>query len=261
MNKRAFSAYVAFALKIVGAIVIVSSILDYIILAVPFQPLNPDWQIAFTSQIVDRGIVPLVGIAFLISGYWLQEYRTGKTQRVSLADLRLWTVIFSSVMGLIFFLLVPLHLSNLSLVRGRAIAQIEGRFSVEERRIQTQANQLRQLIEDYEQFGSQFQEGQARNGQRNKERFEQLEGIRQQLKPLIENPAMLEQQYNEAMIVLQDRRQEVENQAKTNVLKSSFRIGVNSLLLAIGYTIIGWTGFRGLTGGGSLPLSRQVRAR
>ncbi|MBP0018276.1 MAG: HpsJ family protein [Cyanobacteria bacterium SBLK] len=256
MNKRAFSTYVSFVLKVVGAIVIVSSVIDYIILAVPFQPLNPDWQIAFTSQIVDRGIVPMVGIAFLISGYWLQEYRMGKTQRVSLEDLRLWMLIFSSVMGLIFFLLVPLHLSNLSLVRGREIAQIEERFDVEEQRIQTQADQFRQLIEEGERLSSPFWNGQASGS-----RLEQLKQIRKQLEQWIENPEIFEQQYNETMTQLGDRRQEAENQAKTNVLKSGFRIGANSLLLAIGYTIIGWTGLRGLTGGGSLPLSRQVRAR
>ncbi|MEA5471636.1 hypothetical protein [Spirulina sp. 06S082] len=58
-----------------------------------------------------------------------------------------------------------------------------------------------------------------------------------------------------------DRHQQDKNEAKTNVLKSGFYAVINSLLLAIGYTIIGWTGFRGITGGDSLPLCRQVRAR
>lgn len=259
MNKHAFSAYVSFALKIVGTIVIVSSVIDYIILALPFQPLNPDWQIAFTSQIVDRGIVPMVGIAFLISGYWLQEYWTGKTQRISWEDLRWWALIFSSAMGLIFFLLVPLHLSNISLVRGRAIAQIEGRFSTAERQIQSQFDQLQQVLEAEPSRIEKLREMHEK-GEISASRLEQLDALFAQ-QNLRMNHDPIERQYNRAMTQLGDRRQEAESQAQTNVLKSSFRIGVNSLLLAIGYTIIGWTGLRGLTGGGSLPLSRQVRAR
>jgi ABC-type multidrug transport system fused ATPase/permease subunit len=252
MNKPAFSAYVSLALRVVG-IIIVALILDYIILAVPFQPLDSDWQIAFTRQIVDRGIVPMIGIAFLIAGYWLQEYWTGKSQRISLGDLRLWTLIFSSVMGLIFFLLVPLHLSNLSFVRGRAIAQIEGRFNAAERQIQNQFDFIKEQPSHLDRWQEMYEKGEITAS-----RLEQLKEILPQLTGG-ENP--IGQQYDQAMTQLGDRRQEAENQAKTNVLKSGFRIGVQSLLLAIGYTIIGWTGLQGLAGGGSLPLSRQVRAR
>ncbi|MGK7928856.1 MAG: HpsJ family protein [Spirulina sp.] len=259
MNKRTFSAYVSFALKVVGIIIIVSSLLDYFILAIPFQPLNSDWQIALTRQMVDRGIVPMVGIAFLISGYWLQEQGTGKIQPVSFGDLRLWTCIFASIMGLIFFLLVPLHLSNLSLVRGRAMAQIEQRFETEEQRIQNRTDQIRQVLEDPANVRLQLEDWRSRAI--NPSSIEQIEQILTQFEEVQKNPELLDEQSERAITELRDRRQQAESRARTNVFKSGFRIGVNSLLLAIGYIIIGWTGLRDLPGGGALPLSRHVRAR
>ena len=71
MNTSTISPFTSLALKLIGVILILSSLLDYITLAIPFQPLNAEWQIGFTGQIVDRGIVPMVGIAFLLVGYWI----------------------------------------------------------------------------------------------------------------------------------------------------------------------------------------------
>ncbi|MGL6139751.1 MAG: HpsJ family protein, partial [Planktothrix sp.] len=45
---------------------------------------------------------------------------------------------------------------------------------------------------------------------------------------------------------IRDRKQELETQAKTQSLKSSLRTGISSLLLAIGYITLGWTGLKGL---------------
>lgn len=53
-----YSPFTALALKTVGLILIVSALLDYVILAIPFNPLQREWQLSFTTQIVDRGVIP-----------------------------------------------------------------------------------------------------------------------------------------------------------------------------------------------------------
>ena len=63
MNNSAISTFTSLCLKTVGTILIASSFLDYITLAVPFQPLDSQWQIGFTSEIVDSCIFPMVGMA------------------------------------------------------------------------------------------------------------------------------------------------------------------------------------------------------
>ncbi len=51
---------------------------------------------------------------------------------------------------------------------------------------------------------------------------------------------------NQRLNQIRQRRDEAEKQAKDNAWKSGLRIGISSLLLSIGYIIIGWTGLRGM---------------
>ena len=80
----------------------------------------------------------------------------------------------------------------------------------------------------------------------------------QQVKDVLEqsksNPKAIEEFLNQQadnlptqlLTQIRDRKQELEQQAKTQSLKSSLRTGISSLLLAIGYITIGWTGLKGL---------------
>ena len=63
------SPLAAIALKLVGLVTIISALLDYLILVIPPDFANPQWQLATTTQLVDRGIVPLVGIALILTGF------------------------------------------------------------------------------------------------------------------------------------------------------------------------------------------------
>lgn len=247
MNNSAFSGFTTLALKVVGVILIISSIVDYMILAIPFRPLNQDWQINFTSQFVDRGIIPMVGIAFIIAGYWVGEMIGANSSKISFSDLRFWSFLFASVLGLIFLLLVPLHLSNLGRARTQAMEQIEQSVSQAETQLQGQFDQINQLIQDENRI-KQLDDAIA-SGQVSGPQLEQLQNIRQQIDQIKSNPDALQQQVEEAQTQLEERRTQAERQARTNALKSGFRIGVSSFLLAIGYMVIGWTGFRGLAGG------------
>ena len=67
------SPLAAIALKLVGLVTIISALLDYLILVIPPDFANPQWQLATTTQLVDRGIVPLVGIALILTGFWIDR--------------------------------------------------------------------------------------------------------------------------------------------------------------------------------------------
>ncbi|MEM9537925.1 MAG: HpsJ family protein [Cyanobacteria bacterium P01_E01_bin.42] len=256
MNNPAFSAFSSLALKVVGVILIVSSILDYIVLAIPFQITNKDWQLTLASNIVDRGIIPMVGIAFLIAGYWIGESLGGGDRGVSVTDLRFWSFIFACFLGLMFLLFIPLHLGNLRYKMRQATEQIEQGLTAAEQQIQTQFDQITQLLGDDARI-AQLDQAIA-SGQVTGDRLQQLQTIRDQIDQLQDNPAALEQQLQEANTQLQQRRKEAEDRAKTNAFKSGVRTGVSSLLLAIGYSVIGAMGFRGLAGGGGVPSRRRV---
>ncbi|WP_017306397.1 HpsJ family protein [Spirulina subsalsa] len=251
MNNSALSSLTALALKTIAVILIVSSLIDYVLLAYPLNLTDTGWQIGFTSQIVDRGIVPMVGIGLLVVASWISSAVDGQGSQISLLSLRFWAFLFASVMGLIFLLLVPLHISNLGQAQAQALSQITESATAAEGQIQSQFEQITQLLED-EQRIQELDQAIA-SGQVQGQQLEQLQTIRSQIQELRQNPDALQAQRESAETQLRTRRAEAEQQAKQNALKSGLRIGLSSVLLAIGYIVIGWTGFRSLlvgAGGG-----------
>jgi trehalose-6-phosphate synthase len=94
--------------------------------------------------------------------------------------------------------------------------------------------------------------------------------VKEVLKKAKQNPQELDKfiaQQSDPQLVANQRRnqirqskEEAEKQAKQRAWKSGMRIGMSSLLLSIGYIIIGWTGLRGMGAaqGGSV---RKATAR
>lgn len=256
------SAYTALALKVVGAILIVSSLIDYLILAIPFKPFDQAWQIAFTNQIVDRGIVPLVGIVFLSIGYWIGDAIDGDGNRSPVTDLRFWAFIVATVLGLLFLLLVPLHVSNLSRAINDQIKQIDEQANVAEGQIQQQSQQLSTLLKDearLKELDQAIQSGEAQGQKLQPAQVQQLQAMRDQILTLRKDPKALNEQIEKAQQQVANRKKELKDQAQLNAVKSGIRIGISSLLLAIGYSALGWMGFKGL--GSSGPGRRRAAVK
>ncbi|MEC4892224.1 MAG: HpsJ family protein [Oscillatoria sp. PMC 1051.18] len=243
MNNAGAASPTAFALKIVGAILIISSLLDWTLLAIPFQMQNRGWQIQFISQIVDRGIIPMVGMAFLLAGYWMEDRLSGSDGKLGL---RLVTFILASLLGLFFLLVIPVHLNNLRVQRGEALQQIEQRAAQAETQLEAQSAEINALLEDPQRL-QQLDQALASDRLQGPQR-EQLEQIRQQIEDLQQDPAALEQRVSQAQNQLGERRLELESQAKNQVIESGVSTGVSSLLLAIGYIAIGWSGLKSMGG-------------
>lgn len=104
MVNRFPSINASLILKVVGIVLIVSFLLDFLILLLPFQPTDRLWQINLATALVDRGIVPLVGLGALFTGYWMDSTSDAGSKGL---DLRVPVLILSSVLGLIFLLIFP----------------------------------------------------------------------------------------------------------------------------------------------------------
>ena len=128
-NSRQFSSVAARTLKVVGIILILSALLDCIVLSLPGETsdiLNRGWQLAAATQIVDRGIIPLMGIALLLTGFWVDSSTGVSIERRNFwLDLRFWALLISSLLGLIYLLLVPVHLNNTRLELKDALVQVD----------------------------------------------------------------------------------------------------------------------------------------
>lgn len=270
MSNSSVSKYTSLCLKTVGTILVVSSLLDYITLAIPFQPLNSQWQIAFTGQIVDRGIVPMVGIALMIIAYWI-ENSVSRAVKSSGFSLKLPVFILSLFLGFVFLILVPLHLNNLRLVSSNALTQIEQRASEAETRISEQYEQLNAIATDPQrlqllesritELDTAIGSGQFQGQNLNPQQLQRLEETKQQLqnfRELANNPEALEARLGELQTQLRDQKLQREGRAKTEALKQGIRTGLSSLLLAIGYLVMGWFGLQGINNGGTKASNSQV---
>ncbi len=254
-----FSAYTSLALKLIGIIFILSAFLDYVTLAFPLQWQNPQWQIGFVTSIVDRGIVPMVGIACILIAYWM-DMTTGAGGKPSKLDLRLPTYAVASVLGLLFLLMVPLHLNNLGQAQTAALQRIEQGADQGAQQITTFLNQVDRLSKNPQRLNQEIvqrtqviETGQLQGQQLTAQQIDTLRQQRdqlQELKNLSQNPQeykkRIDQIKNTLQTQLAERKREAEGQAKQQAIKQGIRIGMSSLMLAIGYSAIGWFGLRNL---------------
>ena len=279
MTNRVASGNAALTLKVAGIILVLSFLLDFLILLLPFQATDRTWQINLATALVDRGIVPLVGIGMLFVGYWIDS--VGDSDRPKAIDIRFPVLILSSILGLIFLLIFPLHLNNVRQASAQNVEQIRQDASQAETQLQGQLSQFQAQINN-EQGKAQLEQlrNQARNQftelLKNEETYQQAlnnpqlpAAQKELLKKFKENPAELDtfiaQQTDPQALATQrvtqirQRKEEAEKQARDNAWKSGIRIGISSLLLSIGYIIIGWTGLRSM--GALQGGKRKVAAR
>ena len=260
-NTATLSSYTSLSLKIMGVVLMLSSLLDYIVLAIPPDLENTEWQIDYIRKVVDLGIVPMVGMAFVLVGYWIGgTLQNTKSVKKSPLDFRLPIFILASLLGLIFLLFVPLHINNIRIDLTSKLETINQSATEAEERIQNQydrindilnnSNRINQLDNQLAQINQALNQGQIQGRPLNARGRTELEQSRQQLqnlRQLAENPEALSGRLNELQTQLRTQRLDRESRIKTTSLKGGIRIGCTSLMLAVGYIIIGWFGLKEIT--------------
>lgn len=239
------------SLKLVGAITIAAALIDFLTLLFPPNFGNRAWQLATVTSLVDRGIVPLVGIALLFTGYWIDSSIGKTSRRASLAtDARFWTCLLSCLLGLVFLMTTVIHPNNVRLQSRDALSQVETEAEQATSELETRLNadisqrkaQIDALLQDENQLQAARDSGSLDEAQ-----LEQIERFRSNPQEL---DSFLTSQATEAQEQLQIRIGEQKNDAtaqlKSEALKATVRVTLSSLLLAIGYTFIGWSGLRRL---------------
>jgi ABC-type multidrug transport system fused ATPase/permease subunit len=274
MNSPTLSPYTSLCLKFVGLILILSSLIDYLTLVLSLNWQDLTSQITFASSLVDRGIVPMVGMCFLLVGYWMGA--SDNSGAMAKLDIRLPAFILSCLLALIFFLIVPLHLNNLAKANEKTQTQIETGANEAEARIKTQFDQLTSLSKNPEQLKTidanitqitQAISTGTYNGKKlGAQEIQQLEQNKTQLegfRVLAKDKKKLDERLTELQTQLKSQKQERKNTTNTEVLKQALRTGLSSLMLAIGYTIIGWFGMKSMGTGdvGGAPSIRKPKAR
>ena len=262
-NSRQFSSVAAQTLKVVGIILILSALLDCIVLSLPGETsdlFNRAWQLAAATQIVDRGIIPLMGIALLMAGFWVDSSSGVSIERRKVwLDLRFWALLISSLLGLLYLCLVPVHLNNTRLELQNALAQVDVEAGQAEGQLEAQIKSD-QFKAQVEQLKSQRRTQIAALLQDDGKLQQALQSsdVPQELKTVLRNSKndpkaldnFLEQQAQalptQARNEIRTRKQQKEKELRTRSRNSSLQTGISSLLLAIGYITVGWTGLKSM---------------
>lgn len=251
-NSRPITALASRALKTVGIIITLSALLDVFISSLPYQLLERDWQIDFVTQFVDRGIVPLVGIVLFLTGFWIDSSIGALSERKRIwQDPRLWALILSSLLGLMFLLLFPLHLNNVRLAYQDSSQNITQEASTTESQLSSQVDseiesrrqQINLLVTATDEQLNQLIE-QNRISKEDADRVRQFKANPDSVEPFLQQTR--EQLTSQAQQQLGISREQAQQQLKTRALKSGLRVGLSSLLLSIGFIVIGWLGLRAL---------------
>lgn len=247
---RPLSSLAALSLRVAGIIVTLSALVDMLILPIPYEFGDRAWQLALSTQIVDRGLVPLVGLALIFASYWVENSAgIGQGDRPLWMTLRFWAAILASILGLIYVILFPLHLNNVRLNNAAVQEQLAQEAETAEGQVQ-------------QQLLAQVQQRRAQIGQLLQAPDEQLDlAVEQDLlsaedadriREFRENPETIDpflQEQAQASLAeeqaaIQEQQAQAEETARLDSLKSGLRVGLNSLLLAVGYILIGWFGLR-----------------
>lgn len=250
------SAFISLSLKLIGGILFISSLVEYLFLLIPLQLQDKNWQINITNSLVDRGIVPLIAIALLLIGWWINDSNSNEK---SATNIRLPVFIVSSILGLIFLILVPLHLTNINSVSADLMNQIAQRIGQQEAQIQGFVAQLEAISKNPERLKLEIDQrnqvieaGGVIQGQKlDPQQLQLITSQRDELQQILElsqKPEQLNAKLQEVQNKLQSELKALEDKekrkAQTLALKQSLRTSISSLMLAIAYTFIGWLGLQ-----------------
>ena len=270
VNRSTAPNNISLSLKLVGIICIVSFFLDFLFLVIPFQPTDKLWQINLCRNLVDRGIVPMVGIAAMLTAYWFDSVDEGG--RPSPFNLKLPTFMIASLLGLIFLLIFPLHLNNVNQVKiqtltriGQEADQLENQVKNQLAQVQTQlgndqvkaavekqrtelkeqlSTQLGELVKDEQKYNQALNNNQLPAAQ--KDLLKQYKTNPKALDDFISQQTDPQQLANQRITQIRSQKEQELKKTSDDAIKE-LRTGLSSLLLAIGYIIIGWTGLRSMS--------------
>ncbi len=246
------SPWISLMLKLVGSILILTSLIDYLTLMTTIDFQAKQSIIGFTTGVVDRGVFPLLGIILVSLGVWVESTAVGLAQ--SSAMLRLVVFVIASILGLVFFLIVPWHVTTTREAADAEVTQITQRAQTLQTQLDSQVQQAKgqgpqQLDAQLQQLDQLINGGQlpAAQLEQAKQKREQLRKLKSDPKALdAEIEAQLGPKRTEELNKLKADEQKAKDLTQANAMRAALRTGLNSLLLAIAYAILGWTGLRQL---------------
>lgn len=242
MKSPTLTPLTAFILKVVGIILIVGYLIDLVMYLTAANFSNNQWVMTLTTQLVDRGFIPLVGIAALFAGSWVES--TVDPAKGAAQGLRFTSLWLASVLGLLFLLNIPFNIGATRAAAEDQVKKVGQDAATAEAQLDAQVQQFKSQIDPQLALLDQG----IKSGQYQGAQLDQAKKQQEQLQKLKSDPKALEAQIaperDKKLKEIRDQKKQVEDQTYRAALQTGMRVGLNSLLLAIAYALIGWTGLR-----------------
>lgn len=239
------AAPIALALKVVGSILLAIALIDYLVLLFPLDLAEPQWRFQLTSQVVDRGVLPLLGIALMGLSIWVEQV-SGLSEKGTIKPV---LMVASAALALLFFILGPLHFIDAGQASATATRQVNDRTDQAEAQLETRLQQERAQINAVINDPTQLKglEQQLASDELPADAKERLTLIKENLTRFKADPQLLETQLentrNRALGAIRTTGLEENNRVALEFRKSRLRIPLSSLMLAGTFVFIFWTGF------------------
>jgi ABC-type multidrug transport system fused ATPase/permease subunit len=246
-----------FVLKVVGYIMILSSMIDFATLLLPMKWQDEQWLGSTLIQTVDRGVIPLIGLVFVYVSSYLSNGSFKPEGRNPFMTGRFVVMVLSGILGLTFLLAVPIHFTNTNKVANTAIDNIGKKTKQDEDQVNAQVQQrlvqLQEQVKDKAKLEAELKQinevvnsGQVNGQKLEAAQIEQLKKSQKDLQKLKDDPSYLQTMAKEAsdqeLQKIRERKQKIEEQARAEAIKTSVRTGLGSFLLATAFSIISWLG-------------------
>lgn len=254
--------YPALILKVAGIVLILVTLVDYILLAIPPDFLNSEWLAALISSWVGRGTVPLLGLAIFFLGVWFEQRYTSSSSANRFGRLSTLAFALSALLGIMFLVLAPLYFNSSRLTSAAQTRQINQQAAEAESQLdallEQQRNRVSAIVSNKEQLAQ--LEQQLNTLDLPADQQAQLEQVRTTLEKVKSDPKALDQEVATArtkgLKQIQDKQKAALDKLQSGLRRDRIHTTLSSLIFAIGYLVIAWTGLSS----GSAKVSR-VKSR
>ncbi len=229
-------------LKLTGLSLMAITVLNYVMLLVPPRLTEASWWLTLTTQLIEQGIVPLLGLGVFFTGIAI-ELLSGTTEQENTWIAKTETLAYrlSLLFGILFALMAPVH-SLVTIVNNQAsIQELEARLAQQNDQVKFQLDRQRELYTAVLD-GDATIEDLVGDEPLNDAQMEVLNKIKS-------DPDALDRQLEAAQIAIREsvdkRATAAREQAKFGVWKSILRLGLTSWMLAGCYLNVALIGLKG----------------
>jgi hypothetical protein len=231
------------ALKTASMVLIISTVVDIAFTLLPYQLSDGKWWAAATAELVNRGLLPLVGIVFWMISDWIESVSKDGSGRGSSGFTKAITIL-SLLLGAIFLVIVPFQTWSSNADRDKTLSLSREEGSAMEAKIDKRVKEITGDKTKMQQVQQQIGEMDKaiKSGQVQGEDLNRIKASKAELERITGDPTKVKEN---AMADLRRNQQNLESAATANMWKTGIRASLASLLLSAGYSFIALNGLRG----------------